>query len=216
MDTEAYISFIDTAMDNAENGISNISDEIKTMNGNTGIRTRHFYNNLLNLEDVRYLDIGTLNGSSVCAAMCNKSAKVVSIDDWTTVDSSVKEEFITKFEEFKGSNDASYIDCNYFQESFADLGKFNIMLYDGDHATDSHDKVLARFYDHLDDIFILVVDDWNMLPVREQIMASINAMNLKTIHERTIRLTWDDSFTSQPQASHTWWNGMFVAVLQKQ
>ena len=68
MDMEAYISFIDTAMDNAENGISNISDDIKTMNGITGLKTRHFYNNLLNLEDARYLDIGTLYGSSVCAA----------------------------------------------------------------------------------------------------------------------------------------------------
>ena len=29
------------------------------MDGMTGKKTRHFYNNLLNTEDARYLEIGT-------------------------------------------------------------------------------------------------------------------------------------------------------------
>ena len=39
---------IETAFNNAENGISKITKDIINMEGMTGIKTRHFYNNLLN------------------------------------------------------------------------------------------------------------------------------------------------------------------------
>ena len=38
----------------------------------TGIKTRHFYNNILNTDDARYLEIGAWKGSSICSAMYNK------------------------------------------------------------------------------------------------------------------------------------------------
>jgi len=80
---ETYKTLIETAFQNAENNVSKITNDIINMQGMSGIKTRHFYNNLLNTEDARYLEIGTWKGSSVCSAMCGNKAKVICIDNWS-------------------------------------------------------------------------------------------------------------------------------------
>jgi hypothetical protein len=42
-----------------------------------------FYNNLLKLNDARYLEIGTWKGSTVSAAMYGNKANIVCIDNWS-------------------------------------------------------------------------------------------------------------------------------------
>ena len=48
---ETYKALVENAFQNAENNISKITDEIIHMEGMSGTKTRHFYNNLLNIED---------------------------------------------------------------------------------------------------------------------------------------------------------------------
>jgi len=103
-----YKTLIDTAFQNAENNISKITNDIIRMDGMSGTKTRHFYNNLLNTADARYLEIGTYKGSSVCSAMCNNKAKVVCIDNWSEF-GGPKNEFLYNFNRFKGENDAMFI-----------------------------------------------------------------------------------------------------------
>ena len=56
---ETYKTLIDTAFQNAGNNVSKVTNDILVMEGMSGTKTRHFYNNLLNIEDARYLEIGT-------------------------------------------------------------------------------------------------------------------------------------------------------------
>lgn len=212
---ETYKILIDNAFINAENNISKITNDIINMDGMTGIKTRHFYNNLLNTEDARYLEIGTWKGSSVCSAMCCNKAKVLCIDNWSEF-GGPKNEFLINFEKFKGDNDASFIENDCFKVDVSTLPKFNIYMYDGNHSYENHYKALNHFYNCLDDIFIFIVDDWNWEDVRNGTMHSIEKLKLKILYDQTIRLTWDNSHTPQPEAKETWWNGMYVAVLQKQ
>ena len=74
---ETYKNLIEKSFRNAESNISKITNDIITMDGMSGTKTRHFYNNLLNTNDARYLEIGTYKGSSVCSAMCGNKAKIV-------------------------------------------------------------------------------------------------------------------------------------------
>ena len=59
------------------------------------------------------------------------------------------------------------------------------------------------------------MDDWNWKYVRDGTFDSIKKLNLQILFDRRIRLTWDNSHTPKPEASQTWWNGMYVAILQK-
>jgi len=212
---EFYQSHIKSAFKNAENNISKITSDIIGMEGMTGTKTRHFYNNLLNIEDARYLEIGTWKGSSVCSAMCGNKAKVICIDNWSEF-GGPKDEFLTNFEKFKGENEASFIESDCYKVDVSTLPKFNIYMYDGNHTNDSHYKALMHYYDCLDDLFIFIVDDWNWQDVRDGTVNSIEKLNLKVLYEKEIRLTWDNSHSPHPLAGNTWWNGIYVAILQKQ
>jgi hypothetical protein len=184
------------------------------MEGMSGTKTRHFYNNLLNAENARYLEIGTWKGSSVCSAMCGNNAKVICIDNWSEF-GGPKSEFLVNFEKFKGENDATFIENDCYKVDVSILPKFNIYMYDGNHTNESHYKALLHYYHCLDDVFIFIVDDWNWQDVRDGTINSIQKLNLKVLYEKEIRLTWDNSHTPQPEASQTWHNGIYVAILQK-
>ena len=209
-----YKQLIEISFKNAEVYKSNITNDIINMEGMSGLKTRCFYNNLLNTEDARYLEIGTWKGSSVCSAMCNNKAKVICIDNWSEF-GGPKDEFLKNFNKFKGNNDATFIENDCYKVDVSILPKFNIYMYDGNHTNDSHYKALLHYYNCLDDVFIFIVDDWNWQDVRNGTINSIKKLNLKVLYEKEIRLTWDNSHTPQLEASHTWWNGIYVAILQK-
>lgn len=197
--------------ENAENGVSKIDDGIKQIDGMTGIKTRHLYNNLLTLEDARYLEIGTFKGSSVCAAMCGNSATVVCIDDWSQFDGP-KDEFMLNFNRYKGSNDAAFIEKECFSVDTSKLFKFNIYLYDGDHRYEDQYKALAYYLDCMEDEFIFVVDDWNWENVRRGTNDAIRDLNLKVLWNREVRLPDENSSTQDREG---WWNGISVFLLKK-
>jgi len=211
---DKYTHLVNTAFQNAENNISKITDDILRIHGMSGEKTRHFYNNLLNTDDARYLEIGTWKGSSVCAAMCNNKATVVCIDNWSEF-GGPKQEFIYNFERFRGENNATFIEQDCFHVDITKLPKFNIYMYDGCHKNESHYKSLMHYYDCLDDIFIFIVDDWNNIEVRDGTMTAIRKLKLKVIDDHEIRLTYDNTHTPFDIAGKTWWNGIYVAILKK-
>lgn len=211
---EKYKKHVEESFRGAENNCSKITQEIKEMEGMSGIMTRHFYNNLLNIEDARYLEIGTWKGSSVCAAMCENNAKVVCIDNWSEF-GGPKEEFLLNFNKFKGDNDACFVEGDCYQLDLSNFPKFNMYMYDGNHTVESHFKSLHYYYDFLDDVFIYIVDDWNGKEVREGTEKAIKDLDFTILYERNIRLTWDNSHTDYPLATSTWWNGIYVAILKK-
>jgi Methyltransferase domain len=204
---QTYKTLVDRSFENAEKGISKITDEIIKMEGMSGTKTRHLYNNLLDTNDARYLEIGTWKGSTVCAAMCNNKAKVVCVDNWSEFEGP-KDEFIANFNKFKGDNYAIFIENNCFNIDVSTLPKFNIYMYDGNHENISHYRALTHFYDCLDDIFIYIVDDWNMDYIRTPTKIAIHDLNLKVLYEK-------EFFTSGNGIPDTWWNGIYVAILQK-
>jgi hypothetical protein len=212
---EIYKTLIETAFQNAENNISKITDDIINIDGMSGTKTRHFYNNLLNTEDARYLEIGTWKGSSVCSAMCNNTARVICIDNWSEF-GGPKSEFLVNFENFKGNNDATFIENDCFEVDVSTLPKINIYMYDANHESENHYKALSHYYSCLDDIFIFIVDDWNWLNVRNGTIDAIQKLNLTVLYENEIRTTNDDthSIWGSPEQK-AWHNGIYVAILQK-
>lgn len=213
---QKYRELLEKSFLNAENGISKINDDILYIEGMSGIKTRHFYNNLLDTDDARYLEIGTWKGSTVCSAMYKNKAKVLCIDNWSEF-GGPKDIFLNNFEKFKGENDAYFIENNCFHINISELPipKFNIYLYDGNHESNSHHNALIHYYDALDDIFIYIVDDWNCPKVRNGTISSIKHLNLNILYNKMIRTSYDDQHANFYIARKTWWNGIYVAILQK-
>ena len=211
---ENYRELIEQSFENAESGKSKITEGIINIQGMSGVKTRHFYNNLLSADGARYLEIGTWKGSSVCAAMCGNKSTIVCIDNWSEF-GGPKDEFIMNYNMFKGDNDATFIESDCYKVDIAALPKFNIYMYDGNHTEDSHYKALSYYYDCLDDIFIYIVDDWNCKEVRDGTERAIKELKFKVLYERNVRHTRDNTHTPFHIGTPNWWNGIYVAILQK-
>ena len=153
------------SFEKAEEEKSKVSDEILELEGYSGSRTRHFYNNLLSMPDARYLEVGTWKGSTVCAAMCGNSADVVCVDNWSQFQDpsgvNVKDIFLTHFNRFRGKNKATFIEGDCFSIDIDQIPKRNIYLYDGEHSYESHYNALKYYLDCMDDEFIFLCDDWS-------------------------------------------------------
>jgi hypothetical protein len=206
---------IENAFEKAEKSESKITDEILKMEGMSGKKTRHFYNNLLNIANARYLEIGTWKGSSVCSAMCGNKAKVVCIDNWSGF-GGPKNEFLRNFDTYKGENEAMFIEQDCYKVDISKLPKFNVYMYDGNHTKESHYKALSHYYDCLDDMFVFVVDDWNWKWVRDGTNESIKKLNLSILYQKTIRTTNNNKLPPpESEIKKQWHNGIYVAILEK-
>jgi hypothetical protein len=228
---EIYKEIVIRAFQNADRNLSKITEEsgILDIPGMSGKKTRHLYNNILNMGDARYLEIGTWKGSTVCSAMYENNATVICIDNWsefsqpdfsffntgTILDlpfGNVKGDFLRNFYRYKGVNNANFIESDCYTLDTSILSKFNIYLYDGNHTEENHYKALVHYINNLDDIFIFIVDDWNWDDVRNGTRESFEKLNLTILYEQEIRLT-NNNTPSYDQ--ETWWNGVYVAVLKK-
>lgn len=211
-----YIEHLEACFNRAEAKQSKLTQEVHEIQGMTGEKTRHLYNNLLSMKDIRYLEIGTWCGSSSCSAMYKNSADVVLIDNFSGF-GSPREQCMANIEKLKGINRVTFIDADCFSIDISQFKlRFNVFLADGDHSEESHFKYINYYLPVLEDVFILVVDDWNWLPVREGTYRGIETNNLNVLWKKEIRLTQDNAYTySQEEASTTYWNGVSAFLLKK-
>jgi hypothetical protein len=209
MSLEEHLS---TSIINAENSSSKISKRVLSINGMTGAKTRHFYNNLCSMDDTRYLEIGTWRGSSICSAIYRNKLSAICIDDFSEGfdiwDSRhPRDELNSNIERFKRNNDIRFIESSCWDVDVDSLPKFNIYMYDGDHEEEAQFKALDHFLNCLDDEFIFVVDDWNWEEVQKGTRRAIRELGIETIFEKEV--TWDGDIERDG-----WWNGVGTFVLK--
>lgn len=95
------------------------------------------------------------------------------------------------------------------------LTKFNMYLFDGPHSKDDHCRSLTHFYNCLEDVFVFIVDDWNWENIRNGTRDAIKKLNLKILYDQEVRTSFDNSHPPAEIARQNWWNGLYIAVLQK-
>jgi hypothetical protein len=223
----ALVHHVCDSLLNARKGISKINletqegKELIEYEGYTGTRTRHFYNNICcsdKLTGIKYLEIGTWNGSSSISAIYGNKLTALFIDNWCQFGGDPE---IFKNNLFKyGNDDSSYYlleqDCWKVNLDELDVGPFNIYLFDGDHAELDHFESLRYYYPVLEDIFIFMVDDWNWPNVRDGTMRAIDQLNLHVLfrHEEFVS---EDELEKMPEhiGKKTWWNGIGIFILSK-
>ncbi len=215
---QEYINHVKKSFINAEKEQSKLIPDILNLEGYSGRRTRHFYNNIASLNDARYLEIGTWKGSTISAAMHgNADTRFVCIDNWSEL-GGPRAEFINIFNKYKGTSDANFVETNCFTFDVKSLPitNYNIYMYDGSHEEISHYKALTHYTDVMEDVFIYVCDDWNWKCVRDGTMKAIHDLGLHIEYEYNIRTSTNDQhsiFGSDEQLK--WHNGIYVAVLRK-
>jgi hypothetical protein len=209
------ISHIEESLALANNNKSKISDDLLKMEGMSGKKTRHFYNNLCSMNNTRYLEIGTWKGSSLCSAMFNNKITCVAIDNFSEF-GGPRDDFIKNLDKYKGINNVTFIEKNCWDIDVSKLGKFDIYMYDGNHNHDSHYKALNHYLPCLDDIFIYIIDDWNWPWVRDPTLKAILDNNLEIIYKKEIFVEHDENYVTPLSGQDSdWHNGISIFILKK-
>lgn len=213
---EQYIEHVKRCFEKAERGESKLPAEILEMEGMSGIKTRHFYNNLLEMDGARYLEIGVWKGSSSCSAMYGNKADFTMIDDFSAF-GGPKHEFIANLDKYRGESFALLIEKDCFKIDVSGWQKrFNIFIADADHSEDSQRRIIEHYLPVMEDTFILIVDDWNWKEVQKGTSDAIFNANLKVRCMYQKKTTSDYTFPAdQEVAKNGWWNGICIFVLQK-
>ena len=193
-----------------------LSKRTLTMDGMSGRCYRYAINNLVaSIPNARYLEVGSWAGSTSCAAMEGNRARVVCIDNWSEF-GGPKEEFLKNASELRGPYvDFDFIEDDFRNVSFTDIGRFNVYLFDGPHAEKDQYDGVAMALPALDDRFVFIVDDWNWDYVRRGTSAAIKANGLVTEFSVEIRTTLDNSHPEICRQHSDWHNGYFIGVLSK-
>ncbi len=204
------------ALGQAVVGSGRLPPEILAMDGMSGRHYRLFVNNLIAMvPDARYLEIGVWQGSTLVSAIHQNPVRAFAIDNWSQYRGPAGA-FFTNLGRFKGETAAvSFLDSDFRAVDFATIGRFNVYLFDGPHTAQDHYDGITLALPALDEQFVLIIDDWNWLPVREGTVEAITASGLRLDFTAQIRTTSDDTHPEVGGAASEWHNGYFIAACSK-
>jgi hypothetical protein len=193
-----------------------LPDWIRYMDGMSGKKYRYFINKLVETTpDARYLEIGSHAGSTACAALYGNKVKATCIDNWSEF-GGPKDLFTSNIERIKSPDlDFTFIENDFRKVDYSSIGKHNIYLFDGPHFQQDQYDGIDLVKDALDDLYVLIVDDYNWSAVRNGTEAALDHAGHRVLAKIEVT-TWIGD--GHPIISHQysdWHDGYLIALVSK-
>ncbi len=210
---QGWVRHIARAIAGAETARSRLNTDALEVNGMCGVTTRHFYNNICNFEGCRYLEIGSFEGASTVAVIYGNKVDAVCIDNFSEF-RGTREKFERNIGRFPHEGNLQLIEKNCFSLNAADLGEFDVYLYDGAHSRENQYKAIAHFAPALAPLSLVIIDDWNWERVRVGTEEAILDAGIPVIYKKEILLPEED-LVDMPKhrGKDSWWNGICIMLL---
>lgn len=207
------VEHVKKSIENAEKGNSKLSKEVLNLSGMSSAKVRHFLNNLCSAPNIRYLEIGCWKGSTLISALYGNYGSIkdaVAIDNWSKF-GGPKELFLQNCKKFIPMFPLRFYEIDSFEVDTKAVFPLpiNVYFYDGDHSALSQELALTYYNEILDDVFVVIIDDWNRKAVQSGTREAFKKLNYEILYKVAL-----PSFRSNDQEN--WWNGIFVAVVRKQ
>ena len=207
--------FLDESFEKAERKESKLTERSINIEGYLGTFTRHFYNNIGSLPGLNLLEIGLWRGASSCCFLDQNWIRATFIDNWSEF-GGPKEECLRNIRSCIGGSRIKIIEHDCFSIDKSDLEKYHVYSYDGPHSFDDHYRAIINFYNHLHDIAIIIVDDWNRKHVRDATLKAIKDLEIPIFYEREIILNEEDLIDMpRHKGKDHWWDGIYVFAFNK-
>ncbi len=204
------------SLNNSDNNISKLNDEILYLEGYSGKKTRHFYNNICSLDNANYLEVGTWKGSSFISSIYKNNINSVAVDNWSEFNGP-KDEFLSNVKRFAPESNYDFIEKDSFKIVKSDfpksIDKIDIYLYDGCHSYDCHKNGITHFYEYFSKYFIIMVDDWRDDDSWRQVLKGTLDGIEETgiiIHKHYNRVSFQED-----NGGENYWNGIGIFVCEK-
>lgn len=161
------IPVIETCLEQAIAGNSGLPQRCLDINGMSGHVYRRFVNNYIRtaLENPRYLEVGTWQGSTLCAAIGGiENIEAIAVDNFTLGGASLSQCKINVDIAKTESAKVEILDMDFRDFDFTNKGKFDVYFYDGNHAEQFQCDAITRCPPIIDDVALIIIDDWNDWP----------------------------------------------------
>lgn len=210
------IKHLEKSINNAQLNRSKLSKEVLDCGGFSSSKIRHLLNNILELPDSNYLEVGVFMGSTFVSALYkNNLNSAYAVDNWSEFNDygDIKTIFKTTCEKFDLKN-YEFFEEDCFKMDLSKIkNKINVYFYDGNHDESNQYKALKYFYPILADEFIFMVDDFDSYDAKwaEVERGTRHAMrncNLNILFEKHLHSLGRNNADS-------WWNGFYVSYLKK-
>ena len=184
--------------------------------GLTSNRVQKFLNHLTKHVDT-YLEVGSYVGATGSAVVSNP-IQAYFVDNWKhdlqpvkqhiQMPKNSKQSFIENIKKHKHADaKVNIFDCDMFDVDLGEINPIDVFYYDGPHeGTQTYDAV--KYYAKcLSKYSVVIVDDANFDGVIHNTKRAIEDSNLTLRFERIILNDIEDS--------EQWWNGLYIAVVEK-
>lgn len=194
----------------------NLPDWIRYMEGMSGKKYRYFINNLVkNTPNARYLEIGSHSGSTACSALYGNKVKATCIDNWSEF-GGPKDIFMKNISRINSPDiDFTFIENDFRKVDYSNIGKHNIYMFDGPHFRQDQYDGIDLVKDALDDIYVLIIDDYNWSIIREGTESALAHVGHNILAKIEIMTYIGDG---HPVVSHQysdWHDGYLIALVSK-
>lgn len=210
---DSIIQHIEESISKANNNISKLNLDILKLQGFSGEKTRHLYNNLCDIDNIMYLEIGTYLGSTFTSAMFNNDIYGIAVDNWSEFNCSAQSA-LANINKYIPTNKFSLIEKNFYNLNIDDFNKpVDIYLYDGNHSYECHKDAILHMKQFLSDISIILVDDFrddgNWVGVINGTLDGLKECNMQILYSKHIK-------SKQEQNGHKdYWNGCGIFLCKK-
>lgn len=208
---QALIDHVQSSIELAEEGHSQLSNEILQLTGMSSPKVRHLLNNLARRPDTHYLEIGLWAGSTFVSALYSNGNTTlgVGIDNWSQFGGPYQMcmDRCAQFLE-PGSYEVFSRDCFGIDPAKYVKVPANLYFFDGDHSQESQRQAFTHYDSVLDQLFIAIVDDWNWGQVRQGTMLAFSQLGYQVLYEVALPSDGNGDVAK-------WWNGLYVAVIRK-
>jgi hypothetical protein len=215
---EQLINHAKSSVDNANNNISKLTSDILSMDGMSGNKTRHLYNNICSLKNANYLEIGTWKGSSFISSFYNNDINPIVIDNWVEFNGP-KDEFISNVNRLCPNKDFNFIEKDCFKVTDDEIksiyDSIDIYLFDGAHDYESHRKAIT-YYKHLfSKYIIIIIDDFRS---DTPAWSNVKKGTYDGIEESGLIIRHSEEIITHQESSgrYEYWNGFGLFVCEKE
>ena len=199
---------------------SKLSQTVLDIPGLTSNKVKHFINNICEVPDCKYLEVGVFQGAMFASALQGNNIVANAVDNWSDTsnvpmkDIDIKAEKGNTKELFKKnirphvSGKSIVIVDSDSEDSLSKIPvKSNVVLYDGEHTVEAHYSFLTKYNNKIDNTFCFIVDDWNWSQVRHGTERSIETLGYKVLFKKEIFTKGEDP--------NDFWNGLGIFVINK-
>jgi hypothetical protein len=212
---EYLIEHVQKSIESADKSESKLSSDILELPGMSGIKTRHLYNNLANLDSANYLEVGTFMGSTFISSIYRNPVKSIAIDNWSEFGYN-KEIFLQNVNRYCEGADYCYIEKDCFQISHDDIKcKFDtidIYMYDGCHSYECQKQAITHFSPFLSRHSIVIVDDWRDQEWNQVIIGTYDGF--KECPNLVIHKQFERKSKHEVDGKYEYWNGFGIFIVE--